>query len=286
MQPVEEVCIMATDNDNAKHFEIGGAMFSDLENQQARKQLAAIAHDRAASLKPEEQKKALRWITAVFKAWKLEQASSDGTIEIVPSHVEGLMTLGNLGDPRPKRIPVATLSPHQCAGPGVRCPFDLWLKLSSEQYAPIKAVEAKLQMVDLIAALLVARDYKTMPISSIVLAAHLLWKVADLMQHEYLKMLDDKGAKEAKRATQQANARVLALARKATNAQVRKDTIKQMGIDYFQKNLTANNRDAAAHIYKGVKDWKEFSGMTQNGIERKLSGVKTKALAILAGKAR
>jgi len=256
-------------------------MFDTLDTQLAREQLAAIARDRAKYLKPEGRDKALEWVTLVLEQWKLEQAAPDGTIEL-QGQLGGLLSMA--GAPKTRRAPVSELRPEQCAGPNVRCAYDLLMQLDREGYPAVAAMTAKIPL-DVLGALLIARDYKTMPIDGMALAARLFWMMADELAREFRRALSEK---ESKKAEDSARRVVEMHEKKQANTRLRANIIERLGVEFFQRreNRGATNADAAKHIYDIVKDDKVFSNMTVDGIKDKLSGTKKRALAMLPEKVK
>ena len=228
----------------------------------------------------------MRWLDSALDKWKLEQAAPDGTVELAPP-VPGLLTvkLGDLANPRPRRVPVADLRPEQCAGPGVRCAFDLLMRLYAEQYPGIKPASDKLP-IKLLAALLVRRDYRTMPLSSLAFAAGMFHTMDEIDLRYFAREAGTLNAQEATRDKQLADARKRAVVRKAEIKRERENKVESLGVEYFQANPNAGNEDAAKYIHAIVCAWEHFGHASVPSIERMLAGTKKRALALLARNTR
>lgn len=248
------------------------------EIELAREHLADIARDRAKYLKPEGQEKALAWVALVLEKWKLQQAAPDGTINVAPE-----ARLLSLGLPA-IRLVASEMRPEECAGPDVGCAYELFMRLADEEYPDVIQIISKIPF-DIIGALLIKRDYKSMPLDVMAMAARAWWVVADEMARDHRTALGKKKAAEAEKAA----LRVAQMnAQKRKNTLFRGDTIERLGVEFFQKreNRRATNHACANYIYEQTRGDKEFKIMTVSGIAEKLSGTKQRALALLPEKSK
>lgn len=248
-------------------------MFGNLEELWAREALATVAREYAARLKPEGRTKALEWVDLIFQKWKLERSAPDGTIEISPFSVGllsgGSLALSDLANPeRTRRVPATDVRPEQCAGPTVRCTFDLLMHLFHEKYPPLIQMANKVPLF-VVGALLAARDYKTMPLGRIASAIHDFWSITEAeCEAAYAEL----GKELSKRAKQRVAAQTNGQLANAERKRRRDDAIDKMATQYFAAKPTARDSEAATHIHQTAQanGWRDFSNVTASGIERSL----------------
>jgi hypothetical protein len=249
-----------------------------------REALASIARSIANRLPREAQIAILQWIDEVFDIWKFARAAPDGTVEVEPSgtFLSDLLPAmpGELPRARTRRVRVSELKPEQCGGPSVKSGYDLLVRLYLDHLPSLKPAIDSIGL-DMLAALLVQRDYRTMPLDSLALAVNHFWMLADLRAKALAREI---GENEARRAKQRADAQASGALANATLKRARDTTIERAGLDYFRKFPNATNKQAAAYILKTAKEnqWEGFSNVSMNAIARSLSKVKERARDSLA----
>ena len=103
-----------------------------MDGTHAREEARGIASDAIKHVTKKRKLAASDAVNQALESWKLEHVAADGTVEVPIPHytgttVEEFIDLGS----EPRRVPAGGLLPEQCAGPLVRCPLDLFVRLAS-----------------------------------------------------------------------------------------------------------------------------------------------------------
>jgi hypothetical protein len=228
----------------------------------ARSQAIEIAKDRVQHLTEEHKSQSLKLIDLVLEKWKLEQMGPDGKIAIMPSmigllgyEISGGITLGEMLEDRskPKHIPASELQPEQCAGPYIRSKAELFAKLWSEEYQPaFRIAELPGMGLDIVQALLVEREGKSMPADSLASAIRYIWIYTWSHAKTFRKLLTEReaalaDAKAAKAA--RARAGKAEIAKRVREAGKDKATqCRVAAIDYYRKHPDKGRDEMARFV--------------------------------------
>jgi len=158
----------------------------------------------------------------------------------------------------------------------MRCRFDVLRFFLAESDRDLHRIAAAVG-IDRLASVVVREDYRTMPLDSLGMAAHLFWSAA-----ENPKRIMNEA--EARRRRQRADALVQAGIVKTLNAKERHQSLDRVAFDYFRAHPTATNPGAAQYFLDLANrmGWKGFSRSTVKSVTRAIAGIKKRAVASLA----
>lgn len=255
----------------------------------ARRQAIAIAADRVKHLTVDQKQLVLDYAGTVMEAWKYRQADENGTVEVAEFAGAGLLdglALGKVPGARVKRVPVADLQPHECAGGVIACPADLLIMLWSDGYADAMKLDDG-PGIDVATAALLERDGMSMPVDSIASAVRLLWTFAWTAAKVYRDGLRGAyaDAKETVRSELKAQHNAhLAEARERskatrTTAAARQDAnIRRYVVDEVRRRPGVTSEVLARELWNRRDAVKLTPKLTPGGLKAKVARERLKAL--------
>lgn len=220
-------------------------MFDPFALNNAREQCIAIARERlAVGLNGINKEGALSLVVGALEHWRSEQAAPDGTITIT---LEPLA----LGVPGTSlRLPLAEVSPWQCAGPGFKCDADLFARLVfGEKYPQAVDVEAALGP-GVAVALLLERDGQRMPVDSLAYAVRHIW----LYTFYTLQAFRDELVKVAGQIRERATKNATLAAKRSETAKYAHAEWRATAANIWRGDITLKGDGVAAMICDALPD--------------------------------